>query len=142
MLHQPRNERIDLLGGHRAGAEDQRIAFLAFVLLGVDVEPPALHDGGAFDGLPRGAVDATEDHLHLVLRHKLGRLGFRDGVGRCAVLEIELDLPPQQAAVGVDLVNHHPCHVGVGAAHERKCSRFFRDHADFDGRFCHGSCLS
>jgi hypothetical protein len=31
---------------------------------------------------------------------------------------MELDLPPEQAAVGVDLVNHHPCHVGVGAAHE------------------------
>ena len=64
-------------------------------------------------------------------------LACRDAVGRCAVLEEELDLPPQQAAVGVDVVDHHLRHVGVGAAHERKRSGLLRDDADFDGCTCH-----
>ena len=40
-----RAERVDLLGGNRARAEDERIALLALVLLGVDVEGPPLYDG-------------------------------------------------------------------------------------------------
>ena len=87
LLHQPGNQRIDLLRRHRAGAEDERVAFLPFVLLGVDVELPALDDGGALDGLPRGAVDAAEDHVDLVVLDELGRLGFRNAVDRCAVLQ-------------------------------------------------------
>ena len=38
VLHQPREQRLDLLRRDRAGAEDQRIALLPFILLGVDVE--------------------------------------------------------------------------------------------------------
>jgi hypothetical protein len=53
LLHQPRNERINLLRRHRPGAEDQRIAFLTLILLRVDVKRPAFDHGGAFDGLPR-----------------------------------------------------------------------------------------
>ena len=34
-------------------------------------------------------------------------------VGR-AVLEVQLELAPQQAALGVDVVDDHPGHVGVG----------------------------
>ena len=61
--HQPRDERIDLLRGHRAGAEDERIGLLPLVLLRVDVERLALDHGRALDGLPRGAVDAAEDDV-------------------------------------------------------------------------------
>ena len=92
LLHQPGNERIDLLRRHRAGAEDERVTFLALVLLGVDVKLPALDDGGTLDGLPRGAVDAAEDHIDLVVLDELGRFGFRDAVDGGAVLEVEFDL--------------------------------------------------
>ena len=107
LLHQPGNERIDLLRRHRAGTEDERVAFLALVLLRVDVELPALDDGGTLDGLPRGAVDAAEDHVDLVVLDELGRLGFRDAVDGGAVLQAEFDLSPQQAAAGVDVIDHH-----------------------------------
>ena len=38
LLHQPGEERFDLLRRHRTGAEDQRVTLLALVLLRVDVE--------------------------------------------------------------------------------------------------------
>ncbi len=63
LAHQPRDERVDLLRRHRAGAEDERIGLLPLVLLGVDVERLALDDGRALDRLPRGAVDAAEDDV-------------------------------------------------------------------------------
>jgi hypothetical protein len=93
--HQPRDERVDLLRGNRAGAEDERIGLLPLVLLGVDVERPALDDGRALDGLPRGAVDPAEDDVDVIVLDQLRRLGGRDGVVGRAVLEMELDVPPQ-----------------------------------------------
>ena len=143
LLHQPGNERIELLRRHRAGAEDQRVAFLALVLLRVDVELPALHDGRAFDGLPRGAVDAAEEHVDLVVLDELGRLGFRDAVDGRAVFEEELELPPEQAAAGVDVVDHHLRHIGIGDAHERKrpvCSAMTP--TLMDAWFMASSCLA
>ena len=114
LLHQPGNERIHLLRRHRAGAEDERVAFLPLVLLRVDVERLALHDGRALDGLPRGAVDAAEDHIDAILLDELRRLGCRHGIVGRAVLEAQIDVPPQQAALGVDVADDHPGHVGIG----------------------------
>ena len=101
LLHQPRNRRLELLRGHRAGAEDERIAFLPLVLLRVDVESPPLLDGRALDRLPGGAVDATEDHVHVVLLYELGGPGPGHTVGRRTVLEAQLEPPPQQAPVAL-----------------------------------------
>ena len=70
--HQPRKERLDLLRRHRAGAEDQRVALLALVLLRVDVERLALIDRRALDGLAGGAVDAAEDDVDPLLFDELG----------------------------------------------------------------------
>jgi hypothetical protein len=41
VLHDPRDERFDLLCGNGAGAEKERVVLLPLVLLGVDVERPA-----------------------------------------------------------------------------------------------------
>ena len=111
--------------------------FLPFVLLRIDEELPALHDGGTFDRLTRGRVDPAEDHVDLVLFDELRCLGLRDAVGRRAVLQVKLDRPSQQAAFGVELADHHLRNVGVGAAHESKRSGLLRDHSDFDGSVCH-----
>ena len=73
LSHQPRDERVDLLRRHRAGAEDERVGLLPLVLLGVDVERLALDDGRALDGLPRRAVDAAEDDVDAVLLDQLRR---------------------------------------------------------------------
>ena len=113
-------KRIDLLRRHRAGAEDERVALLALVLLRVDVERLALHDGRTLDGLPRGAEDATEDDVDLIVLDELGRHRARDGVVGRAVLEMQLQLPPQQPALGVDVADDHPGDVGVGEPHERE----------------------
>ena len=90
LLHQPRDERVDLLRRHRAGAEDERVGLLPLVLLGVDVERLALDDGRALDRLPRGAVDAAEDDVDLIVLDELRRLGGCDGVVGRAVLETQL----------------------------------------------------
>jgi hypothetical protein len=133
LLHQPGDERFDLLRRHRAGAEDERVALLPLVLLRVDVERLALHDGGALDRLPRGAVDAAEDHIDPVLPDELGGLGGRDTVRRGTVLEDQIEPSPQQPALGVDLVDHHPGHVRIGDADERQGPRLVSDHAHLDG---------
>ena len=73
LAHQPRDERVDLLRRHGAGAEDQRIGLLPLVLLGVDVEGLALDDRRALDRLPRRAVDAAEDDVDPVLLDELPR---------------------------------------------------------------------
>src|SRR5262249_45710208 len=52
-LHQPGNERFNLLRRHRAGTEDERVTFLSLVLLRVDVQLFAIHYSGALDSLPR-----------------------------------------------------------------------------------------
>ena len=62
-LHQPREERLDLLRRHRAGAEDQRVALLALVLLRVEVERLRLVDHRSLDGLAGRAVDAADDDV-------------------------------------------------------------------------------
>ena len=132
LLHQPRNERVDLLRRHRAGAEDERIGFLSFVLLRVDVERPALHDRRPLDGLPRGAVDAAEDDIDVILLDELRRFGGRDDVVGCAVLEIQLHVPPEQAAFRIDVADDHPGHVGVGEPDERERPRLVRDDSHLD----------
>jgi len=37
---------------------------------------------------------------------------------RRTVLKVQLDLPPQQATLGIDVINHHSGHVGIGNTRE------------------------
>jgi hypothetical protein len=132
-LHQPGNERLDLLRRHRPGAEDERVALLTLVLLRVDVEGLAIHHGGTLDGLPRRAVDAAEEHIDVVLLDELGGLCFGFAVDSRAVLEVQLHAAPQQAARRVDVVDHHLGDVGIGDAHEGDWTRLVCDHSHLDG---------
>ena len=56
---------------HRAGTEDERVTFLSLVLLWVNVELLAIHYSRTLDSLPRGAINATEDHIDLILLDEL-----------------------------------------------------------------------
>ena len=105
MPHQPREEWFDLLRGHRAGAEDQRVALLPLVLLGVDVERVALLHRRAFDGLAGRAVDAAEHDVDPILFDELGGRGFGRLVLGRAVLDEQLDRAAEQSARGVDVVD-------------------------------------
>ena len=123
LAHQPRDESIDLLCRPGAGAEDERIGLPALVLLRVDVERLALDHGLALDGLPRGAEDAAEDDVDVVLLDQLGSHRGRRGVVGRAVLETQLEVPPEQSALGVDVADDHPGDVGVGDARRRRAGR-------------------
>ena len=124
--HQPGEEWFDLLRRHRTGAEDQRVTLLALVLLRVDVQRVALLDRRALDGLASGAVDAAEDDVDLLLLDELGGGGFRRSVFRRAVLDEQLDRMAEEAALRVDVIDHHLGDVRVGDAHERECAPFDR----------------
>ena len=144
LVHQPWDQGVDLLGRDRAGAEDQRIALLPFVLFRIDVEGLGVIHHGALDRLARGTVDPTEHHIDVILLDEFARLGLRDAVARRTILEVQIDPSPKQAAVRVDVVNHHRGHVGVGDAHKRQRTGLVRDDADLDGTtrcrwFCHDS---
>ena len=130
VLHQPGNERVELLRRYRAGAEDQGVAFLALVLLGVDVELLALIDDGSLDGLPGGAVDAPDDDVDLQLVDELRGGGSRNAVIGGAVLDEQLDGTTEQAAGCVDVVDDHLGDVGIGDTHEREGTGLIGDHAD------------
>ena len=132
LAHQPRDERVDLLRRHGAGAEEERIGFLSFILLGIDVERAALDDDRLLDGLPRRAVDAAEDDIDAVVLHELRGAGGRDDVVRLAVLEAQLDVPPEQATLGVEIADDHPGHVGIGEPHDRERARLIRDDSHLD----------
>ena len=132
-MHQPGNERVNLLRWHRAGTEDERVTFLSLVLLGVDVKLLALHYSRTLDSLPRGAINATEDHIDLILLDELGGFGFRHAICSCTVLKVQIDLPPQQATLCIDVINHHLGHVCVGDTHEREWTRLVRDYSYLDG---------
>ncbi len=132
LAHQPREERVDLLRGHRAGAEDQRVGLLPLVLLGVEVERLALDDGGALDRLPRGAEDTAEEDVDLRLDEPGRSLGGDRVVGG-AVLDVELERPAEQAALGVDVAHDHPRDVGVREPDERERAGLVRDESQPDG---------
>ena len=53
-------------------------------------------------------------NVHLILLDELPRFGFRNAIRRCAVLEIEVYLPPQQSTLRIDVIDHHLGHVRVG----------------------------
>ena len=118
---------------HRAGAEDERVGLLSLVLLGIDVERLALHHGRSLDGLPSGAVDAAEDDVDPILLDELSRHGRGDGIVGRAVLEAKVELPPQQAALGVDVADDHPGHVRVGAPDDRERAGLVGDDSHPDG---------
>jgi hypothetical protein len=132
-LHQPGYERIDLLRGHRAGTEDERVRFLSLVLLWVDVKLLALYYSRTLDSLPGGALNATEDHVDLILLDELSSFGFRHTVCSCTVLKVQIYLSPQQATLCIDVINHHFGHVSIGDTTERECTRLIRDYSHLDG---------
>ena len=145
LAHQPRDERIDLLRRHRAGAEDQRVGLLPLVLLGVDVEGLAFDDRRALDRLARRAVDAAEDDIDPVLLDELPRRCRGQLVVRPAVLDDQLDVPAEQPALGVDVADDHPGDVGVRGSDEREGAGLVRDDSDLDGVTdgvcCRHACL-
>ena len=77
----------------------------------------------------------------------LAALAARDGVVGRAVLEIQLEVPPEQPALGVDVADDHPGDVGVGEPHERERARLVGDDSHLDGigarrwRCCHDVLL-
>jgi hypothetical protein len=73
---EPGEERLDLAGRHRPGAEDERVALLALVLLRIQVELRGFVDHGYLDGLPGRAVDAAHDNVDVGLDEP-GRRGAR-----------------------------------------------------------------
>ena len=77
LAHQPREERLDLLRRHGAGAEDQRVALLALVLLGVQVERLRLVDHRSLDGLAGRAVDPADHHVDAHRARRASRPGPR-----------------------------------------------------------------
>jgi hypothetical protein len=113
------------------------MAFLPLVLLGVDVELLAFLDGRALDCLPSGAVDAAEEHVDVVLLDEFGSLDLGHAVGRRAVLEAQFNLPAQQTTLGIDVVDDHAGHIGVGDTHDRQRTRLVRHDTDLDGRLAH-----
>src|SRR5439155_11704115 len=133
LLHQPANERFNLLRWHRTGTKYERVTFLSLVLLWVNVKLLAIHYSRTLDSLPRGAINATEDHVDSILLDELGCFGFRYAIGSCTVLEVQLDLPPQQATLGIDVVDHHRGHICIGDTHEREWTRLVRDYSHLDG---------
>ena len=133
LSHQPRDQRVDLLRRPGARAEDERIRLRALVLLRIDVERPALLHRRPLDGLPRGAVDAAEDDVDPVALDQPGRSGGRDGVVGRAVLQVQLEPPPEQPALGVDVADDHPRDVGVGCADERERAGLIGDDPHPDG---------
>src|SRR4051812_43208962 len=108
------------------------MGFLPLVLLGVEVERLALDHGRGLDRLPRRAEDAAEDHVHAILLDELPGLLLRDGVVRRAVLDGQLELAPEQAALGVDVADDHPGDVGHGEPDDRERSGLVRDDSNPD----------
>ncbi len=132
LAHQPRDQRVDLLRRHGAGAEDQRVGLLPLVLLGVDVERLALDDDRLLDRLPRRAVDAAEDDVDLVVLDELPALAAATASSVALSSRYRSRCRPEQAAPGVDVADDHAGDVGVGDAHERERARLVCDDPDLD----------
>ena len=133
-LHEPREERVDLLRGHRSGAEDQRVALLALVLLGVDVERLALLDDGAFDRLTGRAVDAAEDDVDMRARRRAWLPPRRRPSSSVALSSMNSSTGwPSRPPAPVDVVDHHRGRVRVGDPHEGERPGLIGDDADPGG---------
>ncbi len=142
LLHQPRNERLNLLRRHRPGAEDERIGFLPFVLLRVDVERLRLLHDGPLDRLPRRTVDAAQDDVHAIVAHEFLGLRARDAVVGLAVFENQLQRSAKQPARRVDVLHDHPGRVRAGDAQRSQRPRLVHDDADFDRAALHSVLLA
>jgi hypothetical protein len=68
--------------------------------------------------VPRGTIDATEDHVDLVLLDQFRRFGFRHAIRGRAVFHDQVDVPPQQAALRIDVIDHHLRDICTGDAQE------------------------
>ena len=117
-LHDPGDERGQLLRGGGAGAEEERIPVLALVLLRIDVERPSFDDGRSLDRLPGGAEDAADHEIDLFTAHELAGLVRRYAVGGFAVFDDQLHGPPEKASARIDVLYDHSRHIGVGLPHE------------------------
>ena len=67
-----------------------------------------------------------------VLVHELLRRGRGDGVVGGAVLDVELELAAEQAALGVDVADHHPDDVCVGHTGRLERAGLVGDHSHPD----------
>src|SRR5262249_54378957 len=102
------------------------------VLLRVEVQRLPLDDDRLLDRLPRRAEDAAEDGRDAIALDELLSPGRGDVVVGGAVLEHELDLPPEQPAPGIDVAADHAGDVGVGEPDERERPGLVGDDADLD----------
>ena len=91
----------------RPRAEQERRALLAFVQLRIEIKRLAPIYDGVFDGIAHGAGDATEHHVDLVLRNQLAHFGDRELLVGGRVLEHHLKRTSEQAASGIDVIDHH-----------------------------------
>src|SRR5581483_8218573 len=92
-----------------------------------------LGDDRALDRLPRGAVDAAEDDVDVILLDELPRDLGRDLVVGGAVFEAELERTAEQPALRVDVADDHPGDVGVSEPHDRERARLVGNDSHLDG---------
>src|SRR6476659_7657861 len=76
-------------------------------------------------GLLRRVPDRK--HIDLIL-DEFFSLGLRNAIGRCAVLEIQIYLPPQQATLCIDVIDYHFGHVCISDTQKRKRPRYIGDY--------------
>src|SRR5439155_332533 len=107
LLHQPANERFNLLRWHRTGTKYERVTFLSLVLLWVNVKLLAIHYSRTLDSLPRGAINATEDHIDLILLDELSSFGFCCTIYSCTVLKVQVYLSKWAECEARNLRNSH-----------------------------------
>ena len=107
VLHQPWDEGLDLLVGHRANVEEVPVADPALVVRGVDEDRLRGIGGGERDSPAFGARKRADDQIDLVVVDQLLRLLNR-GVGiRGGVFEEKLDLRADHSAMSIHVVDRH-----------------------------------
>src|SRR5262249_54870803 len=79
-----------------------------------------------------------EQHIDSVMLDELGGLGGGDAVDGGPIFEEELELPAEQAATRVDVIDQHLRHVRIGYAHGRKRPRLLGNNSYLDGWIGHG----
>jgi hypothetical protein len=70
-------------------------------LLWVNVKLLSIHYSRTLDSLPRGAINATEDHIDLILLDELSSFGFRYTIYSCTVLKVQIYLSPPFALMSL-----------------------------------------
>src|SRR5439155_27138134 len=103
VLHDPRDEALDLLVGNRSRDEDALVAVAALVVRRVDVDLLLL-GGDRADRIPHRAGDRADDDVHLVALDQLSRLLDADLRIGLVILDEELQFAALDATAIVDLL--------------------------------------